>query len=306
MTERSVGDGADVGRAATRQKTKATRSRKAAGETARKEAGKRGTGNRQRGIDRVIQVLEHLYACGTPLRPNKIAAAVGAPRSTVYEIVDRLLEAGFLDTFDAEGRVFLGRRLHYFGTAYVNHFDLMREAEQQLRLLTERTNETSQLCTLEGRKYTVTLMRQGGHYFRISSDIGQLVPLPWTASGPLLVSHLSDEEIIRLIPEEDFTLPDGRRLEPEAFLQRVEQARSRGLSRLDGQLDSFTHCMAVPVLDREERCVATLCLVIPRVNAEKQGNELAALLVDAGARLSERIGGVVSARRTLRPAIAVP
>jgi DNA-binding IclR family transcriptional regulator len=261
----------------------------------------RGVGVRKRGIDRVIEVLEHLYAGGSPLRPNQIATAVKAPRSSVYEIVDRLLEAGFLEGFDDEGRVFLGRRLHYFGAAYVNRFDLMREAELQLRTLTEKTNATSQLCTLEGRKYVVALMRQGGHHFRISGDVGRQVPLPWTASGPLLVSNFADDEILRLIPPEDYRLPDGRRLEPEAFLRRVHLGRKRGLSRLDGQLDTFVHCMAAPVLGRDGRCVATLCLVVSRADAEKRGGELAAALVAAAAELSEKIGSVVSVRGALRP-----
>jgi DNA-binding IclR family transcriptional regulator len=261
----------------------------------------RETGGRRRGIDRVIEVLEHLYVDGAPLRPNQIATAVGAPRSTIYEIVDRLLEAGLLENFDVEGRVFLGRRLHYFGAAYVASFDLMREAEIQLRRLTEKTNATSQLCTLEGQKYVVALMRQGGHHFRISSDVGRPVPLPWTASGPLLVSNFADEEILRLIPLEDYVLPDGRKLAPEAFLRRVHLARKRGLSRLDGQLDTFVHCMAAPVLGKDERCVATLCLVVSRADAEKRGGALASALVDAARELSERIGSVVSVRGSLRP-----
>jgi DNA-binding IclR family transcriptional regulator len=257
---------------------------------------------RRRGIDRVIEVLECLYARNEPLRPNQIAAAVGAPRSTIYEIIERLREAGLVESFDSEGRVFLGRRLHYFGTAYVNRVDLMREADQTLRRLTEQTNETSQLCLMEAGKYTVALARHGGHHFRISSDIGQRVPLPWTASGALLVSHLSDAEILRLIPEEDFHLPDGRHLTPQAFLERVHAARQHGLSRLDGQLDRFTHCMAAPVLDAERRCIATLCLVIPRIDAEKRGRQLARVLASAAAELSDRMSGIVTSDRPLRAA----
>jgi DNA-binding IclR family transcriptional regulator len=170
--------------------------------------------------------------------------------------------------------------------------------------LTEKTNATSQLCTLEGGKYVVALTRQGGHHFRISSDIGRQVPLPWTASGPLLVSSFADDEILRLIPPEDYLLPDGRRLEPEAFLRRVQLGRKRGLSRLDGQLDTFVHCMAAPVLGRDERCVATLCLVVSRSDAEKRGGELAGALTDAATELSERIGSVVSVRGALRPLIS--
>eukprot|EP01031_Cornospumella_fuschlensis_P052582 gene52582-64264_t len=52
------------------------------------------------------------------------------------------------------------------------------------------------MCLLNGRKYTVALMREGERHFRISSDIGENAPIPWTASGRLLLGHLSDPQIL--------------------------------------------------------------------------------------------------------------
>ncbi len=79
---------------------------------------------------------------------------------------------------------------------------------------------------------------EGGRPFRISSDVGERVPIPWTASGRLLVSHLSDAEIKELIPEEDFQLPNGEWLPPAEFIAEVRQASAAGyftfLARLEG------------------------------------------------------------------------
>jgi DNA-binding IclR family transcriptional regulator len=260
-------------------------------------------GGRRRGIERIVEILECLYARGEPLRPNQIASVVGAPRSTVYEIVGQLRQAGLLETFDGEGKVFLGRRLHYLGMAYVKNFDLMREADQALRQLTSRTNQTSQLCMIDGRRHIVALMRLGGPHFRVSSDIGQLLPLPWTASGPLLVSHMSDAEIQRFVPEDDFALPEGERLDPKVFLQKVRRARECGLSRNNAVVDTFTHCMAAPVVNGDGKCVATLCIVVARVEAERRGDELAAALVEVAGELSERIGGGAVTGPPMRQAV---
>ena len=86
----------------------------------------------------------------------------------------------------------------------------MRECDASLVRLAEETRETAQMCLLEGNKYTVAMMREGVRPFRISSSVGELVPIPWTASGRLLVSHLRDREILDSIPEEDFIFPNGR------------------------------------------------------------------------------------------------
>jgi DNA-binding IclR family transcriptional regulator len=243
---------------------------------------------RRRGIDTIIEILEFLHAHDEPIRPNQIALAVKAARSTVYAIVKRLLEAGLVEAFDNDGRVFLGRRLLSYGASYIRHYDLMREADQVLRSLTKETSATSQLSLMDAGKYMVAQIQHGGHHFRISTDLGRPMPLPWTASGPLLVSDLSDEEILRLIPSSDFYLPNGSYLDPANFLKNVRLSRKRGLWRQDGVIDTFIHCVAAPVLNDEDHCVATLCLVLPRMEVAKHFERLIPKLVSAAADLTKR------------------
>ena len=52
---------------------------------------------RARGLDRAFEILDALREAGRPLRPNEIAAAMGAPRSTIYEIVSALVKLDVLD-----------------------------------------------------------------------------------------------------------------------------------------------------------------------------------------------------------------
>ncbi|MCE3590436.1 helix-turn-helix domain-containing protein, partial [Escherichia coli] len=56
------------------------------------------TGRRSRvsGIDRALQVLDYLYETGSPAGVYGIAKAIGAPLSTVYVIIDDLVEKNLL------------------------------------------------------------------------------------------------------------------------------------------------------------------------------------------------------------------
>lgn len=248
------------------------------------------TNRRSRGLDRAFELLDFLRLKREPLRPNEIAAELGAPRSSVYELVNLLLRQGILEYRGGDGRVFLGRRLYFLGTAYAEQFDLMREGDALLLHLAEETRETAQLCVLEGNKYTVALMKEGIRPFRISSNVGEPVPIPWTASGRLLVSHMSDAEILDFIPPEDFTLPDGAHLEPSAFLAQVREAAAAGYFTFNSAVDTFTHCFAAPVYDAGKTCVATLCLVTPREDGVKNHAHYVASLLGAAQDLSTRLG----------------
>src|SRR5581483_1686675 len=112
-------------------------------------------GNRSRGIDRAFDILDHLQEAKRPLRPNEIAIAIGAPKSTVYDIVGVLMSRGVLEPADADGRVFLGRRLYLLGLSHAAQFDVMRLADEYLARLSSATGQTSQFCILENWKYVV-------------------------------------------------------------------------------------------------------------------------------------------------------
>jgi len=245
---------------------------------------------RTRGLDRAFDILEHLRRLKTPQRPNEIAAGIGAPRSTIYELINLLLSHGMLEYQGGDGRVFLGRRLYFLGTAYAEHFDLMRVCDEALARLAEETRETAQMCMLEGNKYNVVMMREGARAFRISSDIGEQVPIPWTASGRLLVSHMSDAEILSFIPPEDFTLPNGQQLDPARFLAESRQAAADGYFTFNSAVETFTHCFAVPLRQADGQCIATLCLVTPKEDGLRNRQAYLASLLSTAAETSEKMG----------------
>lgn len=244
-------------------------------------------GKRARGLDRAFEILDFLRQKRQALKPNEIAAQIGAPRSSVYELVNLLLRNGILEFAGGDGRVYLGRKLYFLGAAYENHFDFTRECEAALERLAGETRETAQFCMLDGNKYTVVRMREGARPFRISSDVGQSVPIPWTASGRLLVAHLGDDEIPAFIPKQDFRLPNGEWLEPETFIAEVRQAERDGYFTFNSIVDSFTHCFAVPVRDENGHAAATLCLVTPRDDGLANRDRYLACLLDAAASLGQ-------------------
>lgn len=248
------------------------------------------SGRRMRGLDRAVEILDYLRKRRRPARPNEIAVDIAAPKSTTYELVDLMVNSGMLEYADKEGRVFLGRKLYFLGLAYQTQFDLTRECKSYLDQLAQATHETSQLCMLDGNKYTVAMMREGVRPFRISSDVGERTPIPWTASGRLLVAHMSDDEILDFIPAQDFILPNKSRLAPEKFLRDVAQARAAQFYSFDSVADNFTHCFAAPIHQGSPICVATLCLIAPREDAARNYERYRETLIASARELSDKLG----------------
>jgi DNA-binding IclR family transcriptional regulator len=234
--------------------------------------------SRARGVDRVIGILKQLHVARRPMTMRELIEATGAPRSSIYELVTMLTEAGWLET-TPDGSVFFGREMHYYGSDYAVHNDLISRAHQAILALVRTHDETAQLCMLEGNKYTVVLSENSSRPFNISSDIGVKVPIPWTASGRLLLAHMRTDEIRSLIPDDDFILDNGRRVEFEDFIADVQRAAEQGYCCTEGLSNTFRLCMAAPIRDRAGLPVAALCFMTSRdTDPEKCASMLADLI----------------------------
>ncbi|ACS86879.1 IclR family transcriptional regulator [Musicola paradisiaca] len=244
--------------------------------------------SRARGVDRVIDIFRQLHIARQPMTMRDLIDATGAPRSSIYELVSLLCEAGLVEQ-DAEGSVFFGREMHYYGADYMAHNDLIRRAHQLMVEIVAKHGETVQLCMLEGNKYTVVLSESNAHPFKITSDIGVRVPIPWTATGRLLLSNWSDSAILDLIPAEDYQLSSGKTLDKQEFIEEIRQAGKQGYCLTEGLSESFTCCMAAPIRSRSGQSVAAICFMISRDTSEERRQMLLQELITAGQTLSDFI-----------------
>jgi DNA-binding IclR family transcriptional regulator len=245
--------------------------------------------SRARGVDRVVEIMKQLHLARRPLTMRELIEATGAPRSSVYELVTILSEAGWLETA-ANGSVFFGREMHYYGADYAVHNDLISRAHQAILTLVRNFDETAQLCMLEGNKYTVVLSENSSRPFNISSDIGVKVPIPWTASGRLLLGHMDADAIRALIPEEDFVLDNGKRVSFEDFFDDVRRAAEQGYCCTTGLSHIFRYCMAAPVRDRSGLAVAALCFMTSRDTDSEKRDLMLQALMQAAKTLSQSYG----------------
>jgi DNA-binding IclR family transcriptional regulator len=240
---------------------------------------------RARGLDRAVEIFQLLHAARQPLAIGEIARRLEAPRSTVYEIVNLFLAADILE-YASETEVFFGRAIYLYANDYYATHAMVRLGEEEVRRLAAQTGETVQFCMPVGNKYTVVAMQNSARLFRIGSDVGVLVPIPWTASGRFFVAHMTLAELKAFIPPEDFRLQDGRSVDPRKFLAEAKAAREAGICAIPGLVDDYATCVAAPVLDLAGRCVASICFIVSSAIGDKRMAELSAMLADSARRLS--------------------
>lgn len=247
-----------------------------------------GSKARENSLTRMTQVLDFLHVSQRPVSVGALARGMGAARSSTYSLVHALVEAELLEMTDDGRRVFFGKKLHLYGLDYMRQNELLRRGREEVDRLSRETGETSELCMLQEGRYTIVHSCPGARPFRISSAVGLQIPIPWTASGRLLLSGMSREEIAVLVSPDDLVLPNGRTIALDDFLADIDEAATAGYCVTSGLVDAYTRCLAAPVIAADGTVVATVCLVVPVDTGEPRVATLLATLRERAQLLSAR------------------
>lgn len=249
---------------------------------------------RTSGIDRAIQVMDILTERQTAMSAYELAKSVGAPVSTIYRIVDDLVERDMLSRPD-ETRVWLGPRLMRYGLVYRSQMDMFAEAKHEMQRLSKRTGETVQVCARDVGMMVVIAMAEGEGHFRVTSDVGTRVPLNWTASGRLLLGHLPDDE--RLAAFRKNAQPSETGVADVDPVLLAKQSREDYLNRLALQMGNSEYsvaCIASPIRDEDGVCVSTMSIVISEQRVRERLDELTTEVQRAAEFVERAIGRKVA------------
>ncbi|MDN2566514.1 IclR family transcriptional regulator [Aquibium sp. A9E412] len=246
--------------------------------------------SRVSGIDRVMQILDELQERGAAATAYDLARAIDAPLSTIYTIVDDMVDKSLL-TRDADGAVWFGPRLYHYGLAYERSVDMLTIAKQKMAELNRTTGETVQICGRDGDYMVVLAMAEGNDHFQVTSRVGSRVPLNWTASGRLLVGHLPDAERCAIFAHGARVSPTGRAdVDPASLSAQAARALREGVCVQAGESDYSVACIAAPIVDAAGACVATISIVLPEFKVQEDRARYFKAVREAAAEIEERVG----------------
>jgi DNA-binding IclR family transcriptional regulator len=246
-----------------------------------------------RSVRRAIGIFEFMMARGAPVSIAEIIATLKIPKSTAYDLVNTLSQAGYVAAGGKQGGLFLGHKLFELGMAYRSQVDLLKDGAKIVEELRDATGETVQLSVLDDPWMLVLLKEEGVKPLRIISQIGSRVPVNWAAAGRLLVSDFDDRRLRQFLGDTMRQSPSGRaNMDVESVVAEVHRARLRGYATELNEANEHAGCVAAPVIDGSGHCIAAISVVAPEQRLSKHNLETLIVAVRAAAaRLSHRMGG---------------
>jgi DNA-binding IclR family transcriptional regulator len=248
-----------------------------------------------RSVRRAFGIFEFMMERGGPVTIAEIIARLAIPKSTAYDLVNTMIDAGYVAPDGKKRGLFLGHKLFELGMAYRSQIDLLKDGAPVVEALRDETGETVQLSILDENWMLVLLKEEGIRPLRIISQVGSRVPVNWAAAGRLLVSDLDDRRLRAFLEATVRPSPSGRaNTDVDSLIAEIRKFRKRGYATEINETNEHAGCVAAPIIDASGRCVAAMSVVAPEQRLDKGSREkLIAAVTAAAARLSRRMGGRV-------------
>jgi DNA-binding IclR family transcriptional regulator len=100
---------------------------------------------------RTLRVLRFLAGQPDPVTLDRLASAVGLPRSTAYHLVNAMIDEGFVVHLADEHRYGLGVAAFEVGSGYARQEPLQRITRRPLASLVATVQHSAHLAVLHGR-----------------------------------------------------------------------------------------------------------------------------------------------------------
>lgn len=219
---------------------------------------------------------------------TQVARAAGLTRAGARRILLTLVHLGYVEV---EERLFrLTPKILDLGFAYLTSMPFWNLAEPIMEELVEKVSESSSVGVLDGDEVVYVLRVPAKKIMTVSLSIGSRLPALWTSLGRVLLSGLSDDEIIELINSvPDLQKPTKVALNtPEALLNEIRQVRKQGWAIVNQELESGLISIAAPILDRQGRVIAAINLSCnaQRTSVEQVKKDFLEFLIDAASRIT--------------------
>jgi DNA-binding IclR family transcriptional regulator len=258
-------------------------------------------------LQRGLRLLGLFAATEKGLSASEIAKLSALPASTVHRFLANLESAGFLNC-DGNGAYQLGIACVSLGQAARGQLDIRRVSLPHLQELNRRTRETVHLTVRHALSAVYVEKLDSPEPLRIHSRIGASVPLYCTAVGKVLLAHMPEAELEKILDQLEMKRLTantvGNLQELQTQLQRV---RRSGYACDLEEHEAHIRCIAAPIWDHTDSVNASLSVTGPAVRmSNARLRQIAPLILEIGRKISRELGYQPSKKSRSRAAFSPP
>ncbi|MCI1958650.1 MAG: IclR family transcriptional regulator [Clostridia bacterium] len=223
---------------------------------------------------------------------SDISKQMGISKSTIYGIVNTLVETGLLEQDGESKKYRLGLKLFEFGRIVEKRMDLRDEAKPFCIELSEKYVQTVHLATHSEGEVVYIDKFDVPDFLIVYSQVGRRAPMTCTGVGKAMLAYLGKDYIEKYIIPKGFPKKTEKSIDTaEKLYADLEDVRKRGYAIDNEEIEQGLKCIAVPIFDKNGKPVAAVSLSGMAAKMEKNSTSaIAGDVIKCADEISARLG----------------
>ncbi|WP_438482624.1 IclR family transcriptional regulator [Oleiharenicola lentus] len=235
-------------------------------------------------LEKGLDILEALAAASVPQSLSELATHMKRSSSELFRMLACLEQRGYVAREGVSGKFSLTLKLYALAHIHSTRDKLLQAARPPLEALTEQIRQSCHLSVLERGHLLVIAQQDSPERVRLSIEVGGEFDAAHTASGRLLLSHLSEQERAPWIR----TLPKAGK---KQFEKKLKEIRNAGFSSAESETVEGVRDIAVLVGNPSAGVMAALAVTrLVRRGEPVSDQVLLRAMLTASTKISESLG----------------
>jgi IclR family transcriptional regulator, KDG regulon repressor len=243
-------------------------------------------------VAHALDVLEQFYGELDELGVTELSKRLKLHKNNVFRLLATLESRGYIEQNKATENYRLGIRCLQLGQTYVNQMGLLRQARPILEDVSKQSRENTYVAVMRRSSVVPLAVVESKLPVRITSNVGEALPLHSTAIGKVYLAYESEEGLRHIVGSNLEKFTDKTITELGALGEHLKGVAEKGFAVDNGEYLVDVRSVAVPVRDYTRNVVGALAVAGPayRLASERIDKEIVPLVVKAGKDLSNRLG----------------
>jgi IclR family KDG regulon transcriptional repressor len=242
-----------------------------------------------RPTERVLDILELVTQNGyTSYSLAEIAAALDAPKSSLFPVVHTLVKRGFLNYDKDTLRFSIGFKAYEVGMKYAHRTGIYDEILSEMQNIVRSCSESCNFAELKGGDALCLMKVDSPEAIRMFSAPGKRMPAYSTALGKALLAEKTREELEELYPGGMVPVTEHTITNLDTLMEQLAEVRLTGVATESEENALLIRCIAVPIKNAGAT-VAALSVAVPTFRYSDEKKDLIIKLLTEARRRIEML-----------------
>ena len=206
-------------------------------------------GDSVQSLERAIEILQTLKQAQRPLMLREICEQTGLPKSTAHRLLSTMRGADLIEQ-GQDGLYALGMGLFELGSAAASTRNVMTIARPYMQQISKELGESVSLTIFSHGEALLLSFIESTSPFHVVSRVGTKMPAHCTVQGKLMLAHLPDDEVKRIIGEQGMHMFTPATIKTyEELADELKKVRIQGYAVDDGEYHIGLTSVGAPIYD---------------------------------------------------------